>query len=228
MSRKTPLIYPGADLYLARYLLIDHLRLASSRDRQSKLQKRHGTGGCSADRLFRWEGNSVALERISPVLRAREFEALRTFDRRLSEIATKLPSRCPTLTEFQERPEWSELVQAAQEALASMEPYDMPVLPDADERRRDWQARHVDYLHESEPTRCPCCCHRTRGTPGDYGICGVCYWEDDAQDEDDSERVWGGPNGSVSLSQARENFIVFGAAQPRGVASVRAPTPQEI
>ena len=44
-----------------------------------------------------------------------------------------------------------------------------------------------------------------------------CFWEDDGQDEEDSSVVRGGPNGSISLSQARENYRAFG-----GLTSVRA------
>ncbi|MEU2155428.1 CPCC family cysteine-rich protein [Streptomyces sp. NPDC019396] len=42
----------------------------------------------------------------------------------------------------------------------------------------------------------------TRG----FEICHVCFWEDDGQDEHDADEVRGGPNGSLSLSKARETF----------------------
>jgi hypothetical protein len=100
--------------------------------------------------------------------------------------------------------------------------------PDIDERRRDWQSRHAAYLVDTKHSRCPCCCYRTRGTPGDYCICDVCFWEDDAQDEADADEVWGGPNGDASLTNARDNFIRFGASLPRRVSLVRPPKPEEL
>jgi hypothetical protein len=39
----------------------------------------------------------------------------------------------------------------------------------------------------------------------------VCFWEDDGQDDIDADIVYGGPNGSLSLTQARHNY------QERGV-----------
>ncbi|WP_328930363.1 CPCC family cysteine-rich protein [Streptomyces sp. NBC_00190] len=34
-------------------------------------------------------------------------------------------------------------------------------------------------------------------------MCGECGWEDDGQDDAEADEVWGGPNGSQSLSDAR-------------------------
>jgi hypothetical protein len=34
----------------------------------------------------------------------------------------------------------------------------------------------------------------------------LCWWEDDGQDDDDADKVRGGPNHDYSLSSARENF----------------------
>ncbi|WHO76586.1 MULTISPECIES: CPCC family cysteine-rich protein [Rhizobium] len=39
----------------------------------------------------------------------------------------------------------------------------------------------------------------------------VCFWEDDGQDDHDAELVRGGPNGPLSLVQARLNFAESGA-----------------
>ena len=41
---------------------------------------------------------------------------------------------------------------------------------------------------------------------GGYEICSLCNWEDDGQDDPHADDVWGGPNGSYSLSDARANF----------------------
>jgi hypothetical protein len=58
----------------------------------------------------------------------------------------------------------------------------------------------VDYVS------CPCCRYPTLQEPDGYEICCLCNWEDDGQDDADAEDVRGGPNGSYSLSEARENF----------------------
>jgi hypothetical protein len=58
-------------------------------------------------------------------------------------------------------------------------------------------------------------------------ICEVCYWEDDGQDDHDAEVVRGGPNGGLSLSEARANYRRFGACEPRFLGSVRPPTAEE-
>ena len=41
---------------------------------------------------------------------------------------------------------------------------------------------------------------------GGFEICSVCWWEDDGQDDADADVVRGGPNGDLSLTQARKNF----------------------
>jgi hypothetical protein len=41
---------------------------------------------------------------------------------------------------------------------------------------------------------------------GGYEICSLCNWEDDGQDDPHADEVWGGPNASYSLTEARENF----------------------
>jgi hypothetical protein len=53
---------------------------------------------------------------------------------------------------------------------------------------------------------CPCCGERTLPERGGYYICRVCDWEDDGQDNHDADEVRGGPNGSLSLTQARQAF----------------------
>jgi len=46
----------------------------------------------------------------------------------------------------------------------------------------------------------------------------VRFWQDDGQDEAEANEVWGGPNGTLSLAQARENFRTFGAVEERFVS----------
>ena len=59
-------------------------------------------------------------------------------------------------------------------------------------------------------------------------MCPVCWWEDDGQDEHDAEEVRGGPNGTLSLSQAQKNFEKYGASEESFVGSIRKPLPDEI
>ena len=56
---------------------------------------------------------------------------------------------------------------------------------------------------------CPVCGYPTLGVRGDYEICNICWWEDDGQDDADAEVARGGPNGSLSLKEARENFAAY-------------------
>jgi hypothetical protein len=53
---------------------------------------------------------------------------------------------------------------------------------------------------------CPCCGYPTLDKRGGYDICILCNWEDDGQDDPHADEVWGGPIGTLSLSQARTNF----------------------
>jgi Cysteine-rich CPCC len=71
---------------------------------------------------------------------------------------------------------------------------------------------------------CPCCYYPTLETRGSFEICAVCYWEDDGQDDQDSDRVRGGPNGHLSLLEARKSFSAFGACEQAMIEHVRAPT----
>jgi hypothetical protein len=75
---------------------------------------------------------------------------------------------------------------------------------------------------------CPCCGHRTltSESPGSYGLCPVCYWEDDGvQFRDPNYR--GGAN-LESLIEARDNFQRFGASSRGDRPFVRKPLPDEV
>jgi hypothetical protein len=63
--------------------------------------------------------------------------------------------------------------------------------------------------------------------PGTFELCPVCWWQDDGQDEVDADVVRGGPNGTLSLTAARANFLSCGASEPRFRSRVRAPLPSE-
>ena len=76
---------------------------------------------------------------------------------------------------------------------------------------------------------CPCCGYLTyTGSPpaGDYGICPVCFWEDDPVQAVNPD-FEGGAN-RVSLNQARGNFQFFRAASLAMKVNVRDPLPEEV
>lgn len=75
--------------------------------------------------------------------------------------------------------------------------------------------------------RCPCCGYLTLMERAAYEICPVCCWEDDGQDNPHADEYWGGPNGSLTLSQARENFSALGAKEPQHRPHVRPPARPE-
>ncbi|MCX5267224.1 CPCC family cysteine-rich protein [Streptomyces sp. NBC_00199] len=76
---------------------------------------------------------------------------------------------------------------------------------------------------EDGPYPCPCCGFLTLEERSCFEICPVCFWEDDGQGDDNADRVLGGPNGRLSLTEARNNFRVLGASDERRLTFVRAP-----
>lgn len=68
---------------------------------------------------------------------------------------------------------------------------------------------------------CPCCGYKTldEAPPGTYEICPVCYWEDDAVQFKNPDFA-GGAN-QVSLRQAQQNYIRFGASEKRFQGNMR-------
>jgi hypothetical protein len=88
---------------------------------------------------------------------------------------------------------------------------------------------NVSHKEEKAKTyRCPCCRYKTLYGRGGDELCPVCWWEDDGQDDHDADEVRGGPNGSLSLVQARLNFAACGASDPKFVPKVRPPLPDEL
>jgi hypothetical protein len=75
---------------------------------------------------------------------------------------------------------------------------------------------------------CPCCYHETLTEPAAFEMCPVCWWEDDGQNDSDADVVRGGPNGHLSLTEARKNFEDFGASEQGFVGKVRQPLPSEV
>lgn len=76
--------------------------------------------------------------------------------------------------------------------------------------------------------RCLCCGYKTLSLPGGLELCPVCWWQDDGQDDSDSEIVRGTVNGNLSLAEARLNFGLYGAADPRFKSHVRTPRADEV
>jgi hypothetical protein len=98
-------------------------------------------------------------------------------------------------------------------------------------RRAAWFQDYVARLNAQPaelPLRCPCCGCRTLGERGGFEICPVCFWEDDGQDDHDADVVRGGPNGALSLTEARANYREFGASSERRKQFVRQPRVDEL
>ncbi|RST00436.1 hypothetical protein EF910_31510 [Streptomyces sp. WAC07149] len=71
---------------------------------------------------------------------------------------------------------------------------------------------------------CPCCFQPTLESSACFEICGECGWEDDGQDDAEADRVWGGPNGSQSLTDARREYrkwVSEAARDPDGSSVTR-------
>jgi uncharacterized protein YjbI with pentapeptide repeats len=80
----------------------------------------------------------------------------------------------------------------------------------------------------SSKISCPCCSSLTLSTRGGFEICEVCYWEDDEQDDADADVVHGGPNGKLSLTEARNNYAELRVCDALFSANVRCPTNAEL
>ena len=88
-----------------------------------------------------------------------------------------------------------------------------------------WASAAAIWANEAP---CPCCGYLTLEDPknGSYEICPVCFWENDAVQNDDPSFA-GGAN-EPSLTQARANYRRFGAVEERLILHVRAARPDEI
>ena len=74
---------------------------------------------------------------------------------------------------------------------------------------------------------CPCCGYITLSEwPGSYGICHVCFWEDDPVQILDP---WfeGGAN-RPSLLQAQATYVTCGAMEQRFLANVKGVLPGDV
>ena len=53
------------------------------------------------------------------------------------------------------------------------------------------------------PNSCPSCGYLTLDTRCSWEICIFCFWEDDGQDNQEANKVYGGPNSNYSLTAYR-------------------------
>jgi hypothetical protein len=82
--------------------------------------------------------------------------------------------------------------------------------------------------HQDRVYRCPCCRHVTLHDRGAGGVCPVCAWVDDGRDDEDIALVLDGPNGAMTLAEARRTFETCGACDPARTGDTRPPTAAEI
>lgn len=83
--------------------------------------------------------------------------------------------------------------------------------------KRLWKLGHQVARIVGQPeilVSCPCCGLRTLEERNVFDICPVCWWEDDGQDSMNAQEVWPGPNGGMSLTEARLNYLQFGIFNP--------------
>jgi hypothetical protein len=85
----------------------------------------------------------------------------------------------------------------------------------------------LDVVKQEMRFRCPCCGYRTLAAPAALGLCPVCWWEDDGQEDEDAQEIRLTVNGQLSLSQARAYYSSCGAAHPRFLPYVRKPARTE-
>ncbi|MEU9927385.1 CPCC family cysteine-rich protein [Streptomyces anulatus] len=71
---------------------------------------------------------------------------------------------------------------------------------------------------------CPCCYQKALEKRANFEICPECRWEDDGQDAD-AHLVRGGPNGRLSLRQARLEYLEDAAEGCEPVVGARDRLP---
>lgn len=96
--------------------------------------------------------------------------------------------------------------------MAQREKFDVLTLTDKDkqllnkftEKRKLFDA----YIESNklELFTCPGCGYPTLSERGGYEICAVCNWEDDGQDNEHADEIWGGPNQRLTLIENRINI----------------------
>ena len=72
--------------------------------------------------------------------------------------------------------------------------------------------------------KCSCCGYYTLDEKDVYEICPVCFWEDNSETEDPDEY---NECNRISLSEARKNYLSFGACKKEFRINVRRPKKSE-
>lgn len=78
----------------------------------------------------------------------------------------------------------------------------------------------------SRKIACAVCGYITLDSRHPYDICPVCRWQDEGVIDDPTIPTYG-PNGDLSLEQARKNYQEFGAVDKEFIKLARKPTPSE-
>ncbi|WP_373413098.1 CPCC family cysteine-rich protein [Brevibacillus laterosporus] len=73
---------------------------------------------------------------------------------------------------------------------------------------------------------CPCCRYITLKSEL-HDICEICFWQDDPNFWERPDEV-GGANGDLSLRQAQQNYLSYGACEECCVDVVRPPNERDI
>lgn len=76
-----------------------------------------------------------------------------------------------------------------------------------------------------EKYTCPCCGYKTLDDEHEYDICPICFWEDDLFQFENIDLLGANP---VSLREAQQNFIKFGACEINMIKNVRNPNIDDI
>ncbi len=76
-----------------------------------------------------------------------------------------------------------------------------------------------------EKYTCPCCGYKTLDDEHEYDICPICFWEDDLFQFENVDLLGANP---VSLIEAQQNFIKFGACEINMIKNVRKPNIDDI
>lgn len=69
-------------------------------------------------------------------------------------------------------------------------------------------------------THCPCCGYDTLSRPANYEVCTICFWEDIPSSDVDMRMT----SNQVTLRQAQQNFVAFGACEAEYREEARQPT----
>lgn len=76
-----------------------------------------------------------------------------------------------------------------------------------------------------EKYTCPCCGYKTLDDEHEYDIYPICFWEDDLFQFENVDLLGANP---VSLREAQQNFIKFGACEINMIKNVRKPNIDDI